>query len=151
MQCRSLIIADTSALGNSFLRQVKLGRHFVNLLKKGTSTRLCLTSTMRGYCSSGLSPRPVSGRLVRIRLQNSLFIPFLTLLCTIAILIKTSKATYMWDCNAFLSKDLFHELLAMKPPLAAIAISHPHVGTDISSSCLADPSHVLPYSFTRQA
>ncbi|KAJ9116567.1 hypothetical protein QFC20_000499 [Naganishia adeliensis] len=42
------------------------------------------------------------------------------------ILIKTSKATYMWDCNAFLSKDLFHELLAMKPPLTAIAISHPH-------------------------
>jgi hypothetical protein len=33
----------------------------------------------------------------------------------------------MWDCNAFLSRDLFHELQALEPPLKAIAISHPHV------------------------
>jgi hypothetical protein len=39
----------------------------------------------------------------------------------------------MWDCNAFLSKDLFHELLALEPPLKAIAISHPHVRIQISS------------------
>lgn len=37
----------------------------------------------------------------------------------------------MWDCNAFLSKDLFHELLALEPPLKAIAISHPHVGANL--------------------
>ena len=35
----------------------------------------------------------------------------------------------MWDCNAFLSHDLFHELRALDPPLRAIAISHPHVRT----------------------
>ncbi|GHJ85191.1 hypothetical protein NliqN6_1593 [Naganishia liquefaciens] len=42
------------------------------------------------------------------------------------ILIKTSRATYMWDCCAFLSENLFHELRALDPPLKAIAISHPH-------------------------
>ncbi|KAJ9125605.1 hypothetical protein QFC22_000567 [Naganishia vaughanmartiniae] len=36
------------------------------------------------------------------------------------------QATYMWDCNAFLSENLFNELMAMQPPLKAIAISHPH-------------------------
>lgn len=57
------------------------------------------------------------------------------------ILIKTSRATYMWDCNAFLSENLFNQLTTMQPPLKAIAISHPHFfSTSLTwSRCLKVP------------
>jgi hypothetical protein len=45
----------------------------------------------------------------------------------IAILIETSKGSYIWDCAAYIGLPLISYLSSLSKPLKAIAISHPHV------------------------
>ena len=52
----------------------------------------------------------------------------------IAILIETSEGSYIWDCAAYIGLPLISHLLSLSKPLKAIAISHPHVHTNVSCS-----------------
>lgn len=111
---------------------VNPGLRFASWRKKSTPTRSFLIKKTRECVSFLRSLIPVLNRLViTLSFPVSLIDNSHILLHTVlsAILIKTSRATYMWDCNAFLSEDLFNQLRTMQPPLKAIAISHPHVNS----------------------
>lgn len=48
-------------------------------------------------------------------------------LTDIAILLRTSAGSFIWDCAAYLSPELVSYLETLQPGLRGIAISHPHV------------------------
>lgn len=116
---------------SSYQRTDRLSPACQNFRRQGNIT-LHQTSKIRGYHSYRQNLVSGSIRLVR----------YITCVLGIsregdptercvAILIKTSNGSYIWDCAAFISPHLIHHLSTLTQPLRGIAISHPHVSPSI--------------------